>query len=266
MLTIQQLHKSYTTPTGATDAIRDISFTLNEGEFLSIVGPSGAGKSTLLRAIIGLERATGGEVLYQGSPVRTPQADFSVVFQDYRRSLYGWLTLEGNITLPLRHRLRDRAKRHEIATTLLARVGLAGMGLRYPGQLSGGQQQRVAIARALACQPRLLVMDEPFASVDAQTRFELEDLILKLKQESGVTTILVTHDIDEATYMSDRVLVLSRAPAIVIDEVNVSLPHPRDQMTTRGLPEFARIRSRLLAKLLTTRTETRSIPIHSGVK
>ncbi|AHF79089.1 Nitrate/sulfonate/bicarbonate ABC transporter ATPase (plasmid) [Sodalis praecaptivus] len=255
MLTVAQLHKVYPSAQGNHEAIRAISFTLHEGEFLSIVGPSGAGKSTLLRAITGLERATRGDVLYQGNAVRSPQADFSIVFQDYRRSLYPWLTLESNITLPLRHRVRSSGERSAIAHDMLARVGLAGMEGRFPGQLSGGQQQRVAIARALACRPRLLILDEPFASVDAQTRFELEDLVLNLKRESGVSVILVTHDIDEATYMSDRVLVLSHAPATVIDEVAVSLPQPRHQLTTRALADFATIRSRLLTQLLVTRTD-----------
>lgn len=246
MIHISHLSKIYHTPEGATEAVRDISFDVAQGEFVSVVGPSGAGKSTLLKALAGLHQPSSGEVRYQGKPISGPQKDFAVVFQDYARSLYPWLTLERNITLPLDNLIASASEKARIAHGFLQRVGLAGMGKKHPSQISGGQQQRVAIARALACSPKVLIMDEPFASVDAQTRSELEDLVLKLRRETNCTVILVTHDIDEAAYMSDRIVVLSKAPSIVVKEVRVNLPAVRDQIDTKSLPRFAAVRAEVL--------------------
>lgn len=249
MIHIEQLQKTYVTSSGAHEALRNVTFEIRPGELLSVVGPSGAGKSTLLKAIAGLQPPSAGQVRYLGAPIDAPHPDFAVVFQDYARSLYPWHSLERNITLALESRVADKAQRREIARRMLARVGLPGFEARRPTQLSGGQQQRVAIARALACAPKLLIMDEPFASVDAQTRFDLEDLVLSLTAESGCTTLLVTHDIDEAAYMSDRVVVLSAAPSVVAATIEIDLPKPRHQIETRALPAFAQARSEILQRV-----------------
>jgi NitT/TauT family transport system ATP-binding protein len=180
--------------------------------------------------------------------VSGPPKDLAYVFQDYSRSLLPWMTVERNVSFPLRY--KGMSKQDVKATTAeaLDAVGLGNRHRAFPWQLSGGMQQRVAIARALAYRPRVLLMDEPFASVDAQTRSDLEDLLLKVWERYAVTIVFVTHDIDEAVYLADRVLVL-KAPATVSLEAEVDLPRPRDQITTKALPEFARLRGELLSAL-----------------
>jgi NitT/TauT family transport system ATP-binding protein len=169
-----------------------------------------------------------------------------VVFQDYSRSLFPWLTVAGNIALPLKAKRMPRAQRNKLVTESLAAVNLENTGDRYPWQLSGGMQQRVAIARALAYQPKLLLMDEPFASVDAQTRFELEDLVLRVRQEFGMSIVFVTHDIDEAVYLGDRIISLSKSPCVVTRDLRVDLGPVRNQIETRADPRFARLRTEVL--------------------
>lgn len=227
-------------------AIEELGFTVRTGELACIVGPSGCGKSTLLRLIGGLQRPTSGRVELHGTEIDGVPDDLAVVFQDYGRSLFPWLTVRGNVEFPLRTRSVNRRERAEEA---LAQVGLADAAKKYPWQLSGGMQQRVAIARALATRPALLLMDEPFASVDAQTRFELEDLLLSVREQHGSTILLVTHDIDESIYLGDRVLVLSKSPATVVAELDVPLGARRDQIGTRASAEFVRLRSQV-ARLL----------------
>ena len=229
-------------------AIADLSFTVDAGELACIVGPSGCGKSTLLRAIAGLLAPTGGSVLLHDSPVRGVPDDLAVVFQDYSRSLFPWLTVQSNVEFPLRGRV-DKSERRERARSALAQVGLADAAHKHPQQLSGGMQQRVALARALAYRPALLLLDEPFASVDAQTRFDLEDLLLRVHAEQGTTMLLVTHDIDESVYLGDRVLVLSGTPARLLADIPVDLPAHRDQITTRESDTFVELRSEV-ARLL----------------
>jgi NitT/TauT family transport system ATP-binding protein len=167
----------------------------------------------------------------------------AVVLQEYGRSLYPWLTVYDNVELPLKAKGIPKPERTRLVTQALEAVGLAGAGKKHPWQLSGGMQQRVAIARAIAYEPHILVMDEPFAAVDAQTRAELEDLVRHLWRQLGVTVLFVTHDIDESVYLAQRVLVLSHAPTFVLKEVRIDLPHDRDQLTTRSLPEFAALRT-----------------------
>lgn len=226
--------------------LEDLSFEVNRGEFVCIVGPSGAGKTTLLRCLSGLLHPTEGRVLLDGKTVKEPPENMAVVFQDYTRSLLPWLSVEENIALPLRSQGVPKKERAERCRTALDSVGLSGSKDKYPWQLSGGMQQRVAIARALAFDPQILVMDEPFASVDAQTRFDLEDLVLKLKNEFGITILLVTHDIDESVYLSNRVVVVSKGPATVKAEIPISFPEPRDQITTRAHHDFATVRSQIM--------------------
>jgi NitT/TauT family transport system ATP-binding protein len=224
-------------------AIADVNLTIEAGTLVSIVGPSGCGKSTLLRCIAGLQRPTGGRVLLHGKEAEGVPPNLAVVFQDYSRSLFPWMSIRDNVALPLRRRGKARPERHAAALEALEAVGLADAARKYPWQLSGGMQQRVAIARALAYEPELLLMDEPFGSVDAQTREDLEDLLLQVRENTDMTILLVTHDIDESVYVGDRVAVLSSAPAQVRAELDVGLPSPRNQITTREDPEFVHLRA-----------------------
>ncbi|MEV5828588.1 ATP-binding cassette domain-containing protein [Spirillospora sp. NPDC052242] len=240
MLEINGLTHSYGDGFTALDSL---DLTVADGELLSIVGPSGCGKSTLLRCIAGLIRPTGGKLELNGRPIDGVPDDLAVVFQDYSRSLFPWLTVRDNVALPLRRRGKSRADRRAAAQEALESVGLPDAGKKYPWQLSGGMQQRVSIARALAYRPSLLLMDEPFGSVDAQTREDLEDLVLKVHRDEKMTILLVTHDIDESVYVGDRVVVLNRSPARVHADLRVDLPTERDQIETRGLPEFIRLRA-----------------------
>ncbi|GGM43605.1 ABC transporter [Longimycelium tulufanense] len=248
MLEVTDLGHRYAAKDGVYTAIDGLSFTVGSGELVCIVGPSGCGKSTLLRSVSGLLRPTTGQVRLHGNLVSGVPADLAVVFQDYSRSLFPWLSVQRNVEFPLRRAL-GRAERRERARQALEQVGLTGAAGKYPWQLSGGMQQRVAIARALAYRPALLLMDEPFASVDAQTRFELEDLLLRVRREQDTTVLLVTHDIDESVYLGDRVLVLSKSPARVVADLTVDLPAERDQITTRESERFVAMRAEV-ARLL----------------
>jgi NitT/TauT family transport system ATP-binding protein len=224
-------------------ALDGVTLTVDEGELVSIVGPSGCGKSTLLRCVAGLIRPSGGRVVLRGALVDRVPDRLAVVFQDYSRSLFPWLSVRDNVALPLRRTQPSRARRREKALAALATVGLADVAAKYPWQLSGGMQQRVAIARALACDPVLLLMDEPFGSVDAQTREDLEDLVLAVRRDREMTILLVTHDIDESVYVGDRVVVLTPGPGRVRAVLPVDLPAPREQITTRELPGFVHLRA-----------------------
>jgi NitT/TauT family transport system ATP-binding protein len=237
MLEIRHLSKSY----GDTHAVGDLEFTIGEREFVCIVGPSGCGKTTLLKCMSGLLAPTSGEVVLNGTEVTRPPEELALVFQEYSRSLMPWLTVRKNVALPLRH--RDKAERARLVDEAVEAVGLTQFIDRYPWQLSGGMQQRVAIARALAYQPEILLMDEPFASVDAQTRADLEDLVLEVRERYDVTIVFVTHDIDESVYLSDRIVVLTHSPTTVKEILQVDLPKPRDQVETKELPEFAHLRA-----------------------
>jgi len=240
LLEIQNLTHTYAD--GHT-AIKDINLTVQDGQLVSIVGPSGCGKSTLLRCIAGLIRPAEGRIVLDGTPADGVPDNLAVVFQDYSRSLFPWLTVRDNVALPLKQRGMSKAQRREAAMEALESVGLADAGSKYPWQLSGGMQQRVSIARALAYRPSLLLMDEPFGSLDAQTREDLEDLTLKVRGDGGMTILLVTHDIDESVYVGDRVVVLGASPGHVRADLTVDLPEPRDQISTRELPEFVRLRA-----------------------
>jgi NitT/TauT family transport system ATP-binding protein len=243
MLEIKEIGKTYGSGDKMTHALRSISFSIGEGELVCVVGPSGCGKTTLLKCIAGLLRPSHGEVVLNGTPVTAPPEEMAVVFQEYNRSLMPWSTVRNNVLLPLRHKPLGKAERARLVEESLGAVGLHRFIDHYPWQLSGGMQQRVAIARALAYQPSILLMDEPFASVDAQTRGDLEDLVLQVREEFGITILFVTHDIDESVYLSDRIVVLTNAPTVVKDVVGVDLPSPRDQLETKELPEFAHLRA-----------------------
>jgi NitT/TauT family transport system ATP-binding protein len=243
MLEISHLSKTYGSGAKATRAVGDVTVTVEEGELLCVVGPSGCGKTTLLKCIAGLLRPSGGDVRLHGKRVTGPPEEMALVFQEYGRSLMPWTSVRNNVLLPLRHKKLARAERNRLVEEALEAVGLTRFIDHYPWQLSGGMQQRVAIARALAYQPSILLMDEPFASVDAQTRGDLEDLVLTLRAQYGVTILFVTHDIDESVYLADRIAVLTHAPTEVKEVISVGLPAPRDQISTKELPDFAHLRA-----------------------
>jgi NitT/TauT family transport system ATP-binding protein len=243
VLQIDHLGKTYGEGDDATHAIGDISFTLAEREFVCVVGPSGCGKTTLLKCMSGLLAPSDGEVRLHDRRITEPPPEMALVFQEYSRSLLPWMTVRGNVVLPLRHKKLEKAERTRLVEEAVEAVGLTHFIDRYPWELSGGMQQRVAIARALAYQPEILLMDEPFASVDAQTRGDLEDLILEVRERFDMTILFVTHDIDESVYLADRIIVLSPAPTEVREILDVGLPRPRDQVETKELPEFAHLRA-----------------------
>ncbi|MEU0840609.1 ABC transporter ATP-binding protein [Streptomyces sp. NPDC005962] len=229
--------------------LASLSLRVDPGEAVCVVGPSGAGKTTLLRCLAGLTRPTSGAVRYGDEPLTEPHTDITVVSQDYRGSLLPWMRVWDNVAFPLQGRGVKKSVRRRRALECLATVGLADVGDQYPWQLSGGMQQRVAIARGLAYDAPVLLMDEPFGSVDAQARFDLEDLTLQLRRRLGITVIVVTHDIDEAVYLGDRVIVLGGKPTGVLDTLTVPLGPERDQLSTRADPRFAELRTRVLARI-----------------
>ncbi|GAB1514730.1 ABC transporter ATP-binding protein [Actinophytocola sp. KF-1] len=249
MLDVTGISHTYGSGAKAHTALGDITFSVEKGEIVCIVGPSGCGKSTLLRAVSGLLTPTEGESRFMGQVIKAVPHELAFVFQEYSKSLFPWLTVRGNVAFPLKAQGMPRKKRDQVVDEALGWVGLADAVEKYPWQLSGGMQQRVAIARALVCQPALLMMDEPFASVDAQTRAELEDLLLRVRREYDTTVLLVTHDIDESVYLSDRVLVLSKAPSTVVSTLPVPLGAERDQITTKETDEFVHLRGEV-ARLL----------------
>ncbi|MEA2321380.1 MAG: NitT/TauT family transport system ATP-binding protein [Solirubrobacteraceae bacterium] len=255
MLKVTHLRKVYGSGETATEAIGDLSFEVAKGEFVCIVGPSGAGKTTLLKTISGLMAPTSGEVELAGEPVHGPPERMALVFQDYSRSLYPWMRVGENVAFPLRRKKLAKDERRHAVERAVESVGLGGSIDKYPWQLSGGMQQRVAIARGLAYQPEVLLMDEPFASVDAQTRADLEDLVLRVRHDFGVTVLFVTHDIDESVYMGDRVVILTPRPARVHEVLDVDLPRPRHQVETKELPQFAHLRAHVYRAIKGTQDE-----------
>ncbi|HEX6418501.1 MAG TPA: ABC transporter ATP-binding protein [Acidimicrobiales bacterium] len=249
VLEIDGVTKTYGAGVDAVTAIDEVTLTTRPGELLCIVGPSGCGKTTLLRCVSGLMPPTGGAVRLDDRAVTSPPRSMALVFQDYSRSLLPWMSIHDNVVLPLRAARVARDERERLAADALASVGLADQGRKYPWQLSGGMQQRAAIARALAYQPEILLLDEPFASVDAQTRADLEDLLLDVWTRTGLTVLLVTHDIDEAVYLASRIVVLSASPTRVKETIHVDLPRPRDQIETKEMPEFAHLRASVFASI-----------------
>lgn len=241
MFECRDVSLDFETRKGPLRVLRDVSFDVAPGEFVSIVGKSGTGKSTLLRVLAGLQpAATGSTVLHCGEPVGSPPTGVIVVFQDYRGSLLPWRTVERNVMLGLQD--LGKLERRERCHDALEMVGLSERANDYPWRLSGGMQQRVQIARALAMRPEVLLMDEPFGALDAMTKAQLQDELQTVHQLTGATIVFVTHDIEEAIYLSDRVLVLANSPARITTEVDVKLPRPRDQITTRELPEYLQFR------------------------
>lgn len=254
MLKLDNVSKRYGS---GPEIITKLNAEIMPGEIVCLVGPSGVGKTTLLKSLAGLHEITSGEIQVNGRTISGPPEEMALVFQDYNRSLMPWLTVEGNIKFPLRHLKLGKAEVSRRVAAALDEVGLARAGSKYPWQLSGGMQQRVAIARALAYKPGILIMDEPFASVDAQTRFELEDLTRRIRDDLGMTILLVTHDIDEAVYLSDRVIVLGGQPATVMETVNVPLGRERDQVETRATAEYSKLRTEVMRLIQSASSVTR---------
>jgi NitT/TauT family transport system ATP-binding protein len=243
MLKVEHLGKTYGEGEDAVEAIADIDLDVGENEFVCIVGPSGCGKTTLLKCMSGLLAPTSGEISLHDERIDGPPEKMALVFQEYGRSLYPWMSVRQNVAFPLRRKKLGKQEASRLVERAVESVDLTGFLDRYPWELSGGMQQRVAIARALAYQPEILLMDEPFASVDAQTRADLEDLILDVRRQYGVTVVFVTHDIDESVYLGDRIVVLTPSPTKVLETLDVNLPAERDQLENKEQPEFARLRA-----------------------
>ncbi len=254
VLSVRGVSKTYGSGRDGRLVLDGVNVEVERGEFVCIVGPSGAGKTTLIRCMAGLMRPSAGTVQLDEALVESPPEGLAVVFQDYSRSLLPWMSIAGNVRLPLRGKGIPKKEQTARVSEALEAVNLGHTAEQYPWQLSGGMQQRVAIARALASNPEALLMDEPFASVDAQTRSELEDLILGVRAQYGVTVVLVTHDIDEAVYLSDRIVVLSGSPTHVKEVIAVELGTTRSQMETKATPTFARLRTHVLG--LITKQQT----------
>jgi NitT/TauT family transport system ATP-binding protein len=242
LLRTEQLRKSYTKGEREIPACESISFSVNRGEFVCIVGPSGCGKTTLLKCVCHLLKPTAGKVFVNEREIHSPPKEMILIFQDYSRSLFPWRTVLKNVLFVLEKKDFSKKEKMEIAKSALASVYLNGFENHYPWELSGGMQQRVAIARAIAFNPDILLMDEPFASVDAQTRSDLEDTVLEIWSRYSQTILLVTHDIEEAIYLADRVLVLSQRPAEVREEIQIDLERPRNQLTTKEDKRFIEYR------------------------
>ena len=242
LLSVRNLKKTYYTDGGDIEAVRNLTFDLPKGELTCLVGPSGSGKTTLLKAISGLLEPTAGEVKLAGKLVTGPPKSMAVVFQEYGRSLYPWMRVRENVELPLKVAGMDKAQRDKLVDDALEAVGLDHVPRSYPWQLSGGMQQRVAIARAVVYQPEVLLMDEPFAAVDAQTRADLEDLVRTVWKQLGVTVLFVTHDIDESVYLGSRVIILSSSPTVIQQDIKIDLPDERNQLETRSSQRFSELR------------------------
>lgn len=236
------------TSRGPLDILRDVNLRVPQGEILGIVGRSGTGKTTLLRVLGGLLRPTTGTAAVDGVDITGPPEQVVTVFQDYASALLPWRSLERNVALPLERKL-GRSERRERVSDALAMVGLESRAKDYPWRLSGGMQQRVQIARALALRPRVLLMDEPFGALDAMTKATLQDQLLTVQRETGATVIFITHDIEEAIYLSDRVALIAGAPGHIPVEIPTQLARPRDQIGTRELPRYLEVRHELHAAL-----------------
>jgi NitT/TauT family transport system ATP-binding protein len=232
-------------------AFDNVSFSVARGAFVALIGPSGCGKSTLLHIMAGLSSATSGSVRLGGEAVSGPRGEMMFVFQQYTKSIFPWKSVLENVMLAVKYRSQGRRDElHAKCMQHLEMVGLARYAHYYPYQLSGGMQQRVAIARALVRRPNVLLMDEPFSALDAMMRVELQDLLLELWQSLGLTILFVTHDLDEALYLAQRVILLSASPGTVADTIDVPLAYPRNQLGTRSDPVYLELRERLYRSMV----------------
>ncbi|MBY0409338.1 MAG: ABC transporter ATP-binding protein [Burkholderiaceae bacterium] len=256
-LSIRGVSRTFVSPRGqATQALLPVDFEVRENDFVTVLGPSGCGKSTLLRIVAGLDFPTTGQVLLDGQPIEGPGADRGMVFQSY--TLFPWLTIEQNIRFGLRERGMGETQQKDRSDYFIAKVGLRGFENHFPKQLSGGMQQRTAIARALANDPKMLLMDEPFGALDNQTRVLMQELLLGIWEAERKTVVFVTHDIDEAIFMANRVAVFSARPGRIKTELAVDLPHPR-HYTVKTSPEFMALKARLTEEI---RAESLAADLH----
>ena len=247
LLSIQGVSRTFTSHKGtSTQALLPVDFEVRENDFVTILGPSGCGKSTMLRIAAGLDFPTTGQVLLDGRAVDGPGADRGMVFQSY--TLFPWLTVAQNIRFGLREKGVSEALQKERSDYFIAKVGLRGFENHFPKQLSGGMQQRTAIARALANDPKILLMDEPFGALDNQTRVLMQELLLGIWEAEQKTVLFVTHDIDEAIFMANRVAVFSARPGRIKADIPVNLPHPR-HYTVKTSPEFMELKARLTEEI-----------------
>jgi NitT/TauT family transport system ATP-binding protein len=255
-ITLRNVSRAFVSPAGERiQAIQDINFDIEDlyspdgrdiGEFRVLLGPSGCGKSTILRLIAGLDHPDTGEVLVNGQPVTRPGKDRGMVFQKY--TSFPWLTVEQNVGYGLDINHAAKSERDDIVAKLIRDVGLSGFEKSYPDTLSGGMQQRVAIARTLALRPGVILMDEPFGALDAQTRADMQELLLRVWSETASTILFVTHDVDEAIYLADHIFVLSARPGTIIEDVPAPFGRPRDA-SVKQLPEFHELEQHVLACL-----------------
>jgi len=255
-ITVSKVSRSFVAADGSrTDALENINFEIEDaysregrdiGEFRVLLGPSGCGKSTLLRLIAGLDQADTGEILVNEQPVHGPGKDRGMVFQKY--TSFPWLTVAGNIAYGLKINGVAETQRKETVAQLVQEIGLSGFENAYPETLSGGMQQRVAIARTLALRPSVILMDEPFGALDAQTRSEMQQLLLKVWDETASTILFVTHDVDEAVYLADRIFVMSAHPGTIIEDVQVPFERPRD-LGLKERNEFHELANYVLGRL-----------------
>ncbi|MFS8036457.1 ABC transporter ATP-binding protein [Xanthobacter sp. AM11] len=242
LIEVSDFHLAYDTLDGAMVAVSEADLVVRPGEFVSIIGPSGCGKSTLLNAVAGFLKPTAGRVSVDGEPVKGPCADRGMVFQQY--SLFPWKTVRENVEFGLKMRGMGRSERAVAARTLLGLAGLSAFEDHYPDRLSGGMKQRVGIVRALATGPKVLLLDEPFGALDAQTRIIMQQILTNLWQRLGISVLFVTHDIDEAIFLSDRIYVMTARPGTIKAEVTVPLARPRDAALQLS-PEFIQLRADL---------------------
>ncbi|MBE5835320.1 MAG: ABC transporter ATP-binding protein [Butyrivibrio sp.] len=242
-LAIKNVSKEFKTRSRTVKAIEDVSFNVNKGEFVSIIGPSGCGKTTLLRLITGLERDYEGSIVLNGKRVEKPGLDRGVVFQDHR--LLPWLTIEENLTIGIKG---DKKQFASLVKNVLKKVDLEGFEKAYPSQLSGGMSQRASIARALLREPEILLLDEPLGALDALTRYSMQEELEKIWLNNKTTMIMITHDIEEAVYLSDRIVVLDTRPCSVKEIIDINLPHPRDRKSRR----FEEYRSNVVSSFRST--------------
>jgi NitT/TauT family transport system ATP-binding protein len=250
IIEVRDIGKVFFVNGNAFTVFEKLSCRIDKGSFLSVVGPSGCGKSTLLKLISGLEPPSHGEVIFNDRPIDGPATGLIYVFQQYTKSIFPWRTVIENVAFGLNNYKKiGRREARERCLDYIRMVGLQGYENYYPFQLSGGMQQRVCIARALICEPAVLLMDEPFSAVDALTRAILQELILKIWQTIPVTILFVTHDVDEAVFLSSRVISLTRTPASITEDVRIDLPYPRDPIKSREDERFRALHRRLFSSI-----------------
>ena len=242
-ITVANLSKRYGSRHGDVMALQDVNLSIREGEFVSIVGPSGCGKSTLLYLIGGFLQPEQGTIQTDGKRVTGPGVDRGVVFQEY--ALFPWLTVAGNIEYGLKEAVKPAEERARIVRHYVNLIGLAGFENRYPKELSGGMKQRVAIARTLACGPRILLLDEPLGALDAQTREGMQDELLRIWQATSTTVVMITHDVSEAVYLSNRIVVMSSRPGTVVEEFGVDLDHTQGREALMLSESFNALRNKV---------------------